>query len=144
MLDESCDLWRAWLATYGLPTDRYTYDVHVGTGISPDPTLTKVMADFAIQITKKRIDVVVDRIDEILIIEVAPRAGLICIAQLVAYPILYTHTFSTSKPVRPLLVTSKLLTDVEMLLRVMALDWITLEPLPKPASSPTTGQSATP
>lgn len=134
MLDPDVPVWRWWLKKYGIPTDIYHYDVHVGEGINPDPRLTETMREWAINITKKRIDVVVHRGTEILIVEVTRRAGLKAIAQLTAYPILYKATFNPTKSLKPLLVAVDLLLDTEMLLRVLGIDYIVapLKDLPSP------------
>jgi len=138
MLDPDCDVWRAWLEQFALPTDTFHYDVKVGEGMNPDPRMTQVLQDWAINITKKRIDVVVHRETEILIVEVTTSAGLRCIAQVVAYPILYDATFAPTKPIRAVLVAERLLLDTEMLLKILQVQYYLLKPIKKPSPEPTT------
>lgn len=141
MLDPDCDIWRAWLQEYALPTDKFQYDVKVGEGMNPDPRMTETIQQWAINITKKRIDVVVHRENEILIVEVTRRAGLRCIAQVVAYPILYCATFNPQKDIKAILVAEHLLLDTEMLLKILQVPYYLLKPLQKDTAKPVTDLS---
>jgi len=123
MLREDEEVWETWLALNKKPTGVYQYDVKVGQGITPDPRMSEVMQQWAIGVTKKRIDVVEETDFGIRIIEVKVAAGLTAIAQLVAYPILYEATFHPAVPVAPCLIASKLLLDVEMLLKVLGIEY---------------------
>lgn len=138
MLDHDCVIWRRWLEQFAVPTDTMHYDVKVGQGMNPDPRMTQTIQNWAINITKKRIDVVVHRETEILIVEVTTRAGLRCIAQLVAYPILYNATFNPTQPIRPYLVAEKLLLDTEMLLKFLEIEYCLIEPPKEATDSPAT------
>ena len=128
MLQSDVPVWDSWLDAFGNPEWTYQYDVRVGQGATPDPRLSAIMKQWAIDLSKKRIDVVIHKPDEIVIVEVKTRAGLAAIAQIVAYPLLYKAQFNPRLPIRPLLVCSKLLLDVEMLLKLLNVSYDVMDP----------------
>jgi len=141
MLDSDVPVWERWTQAHGDPSWTYRYDVRVGQGITPDPRLSQVMSKWAIDITKKRIDCVVHKPGEILIIEVKTRAGLNSIAQVVSYPLLYQAQYNPTLPLRPILIAEKLLLDVEMLLRLLDVTYYVLPPDNPTSHNPTTPRS---
>lgn len=144
MLDEDVPVWERWMRENGKPDWTYQYDVRVGQGAIPNPRLSKVMQMWHINVTKKRIDVVVHKPNEILIVEVKTLAGLTSIAQVVAYPLLYKAEFNPTLPLVPHLIAEKFCLDVEMLLTILKIDFTLLPPPHTIHSSPVTGLSPTP
>jgi len=78
---------------------RIDYDIRVGKGYVPDYIKEENIRRMAEAITKLRIDAVIERVDEIWIIEIKEKASLSAVGQLITYSNYYTKEFKPMKPV---------------------------------------------
>lgn len=105
-------IWEAWLEDHKSDFDRFNYDVRVGESIIPPPHLDANLADMAVSLAKKRIDVVGYKGNDPTVIEIKPYAGLTTLGQLLAYPVLYRWEFPGMPPPKVLLITPRLMPDM--------------------------------
>ena len=99
------------------------FDVRVGDGRPAPPGSTREIAKMALDLSKRRIDVVAYFKTHIAVVEITRFAGLKAIGQLMAYPTLYRQAFSPGLEVRPLLVCEQLDTDIKPVLQDNHLDF---------------------
>ena len=105
---------------------RIEYDVQVGVGRPTTFDLSEAMQKMALDISRRRIDIVVHFPTMIYTVEVTRRAGLKAIGQLIAYPVLYKQTFTPTKKVVPLLVAAELGDDILPVLTEHKIQYILL------------------
>jgi hypothetical protein len=111
-------IWQKFLDLNPGRFDTYEYDVRVGEGITPPPNLDANIADMAVSLAKKRIDVIGVKDSIPTIIEIKDYAGLTAVGQLVSYPLLFSREFPEAPTPGILLITRRLLPDV-----AYVLDW---------------------
>ncbi len=116
-------IWEAWLISHREDYDRFVYDVRVGESIIPPPDVDANIADMAVSLAKKRIDVVAYKADQPTVIEIKLYAGLTAIGQLVTYPILFALEFPEVPKPRVLLVAARMLPDVATILDVFQIPY---------------------
>jgi len=87
-------------------------DVRVGEGRPAPPETPPNLRQMALDLSKRRIDVVAGFSNYIAIVEVTGIAGFTAIGQLLVYPPLYRQTFSPGLDVIPLLVCAEIQPDV--------------------------------
>ena len=112
LLTPDVPVWERWLQTH---RDQYLsieYDVRVGDGRDPGPDFDPKMRSMALDLSKRRIDAVLESDSEIITVEITTQAGLTALGQCIAYPILYRLTYMPEKPVRPLLVCAEIEPDL--------------------------------
>lgn len=73
--DLSADLWRKFLALYADRFDSFEYNVRVGRGLDPGPSVSEEMRRMWFAVTTKRIDVVAERENQTWVIEIEDRPG---------------------------------------------------------------------
>jgi hypothetical protein len=122
-------IWEGFLSLHSSEYDRFEYDVRVGESITPPPDVDANIADMAVSLAKKRIDAVGWQGDNPTIIEIKSYAGLTAIGQLMTYPLLYTKEFPDHKPPGVLLVTMRLLPDIEFTLNTYSIPYMVLKPV---------------
>ena len=101
------------------------YDVKVGEGRDYSDLPKDVYSEDLKYLSKKRIDVVALRDNEIHVIEVKPSAGLSAIGQALGLANLYRVESPADKRIVPVIITDQLLPDMEALCLKMGV-WLLL------------------
>lgn len=112
MLPQEVIRWDRYLELYGMPEGEVNYDVHLGEGAPVDPSWPDWMAGMVKMLSTHRVDVIVERADEVLIIEVKYIAGMGALGQLLGYEALWLRERGTDRQVRLLLVCERLEADM--------------------------------
>lgn len=129
LLQPDIDLWIRYLELHEDKYNNFDYDVRIGEGRDVGDIHPETIRKMAIGLSQRRIDVIGYKDDEIEIIEITLSAGLKCIGQLETYPILYKQTYRPVLPVTTLLLTEKIESDIEPILKERGFKYIVL---PKP------------
>lgn len=82
---EAAGLWRKFLGLYQDQFQSFTYNVRVGRGLDPGPSVSEEIRRMWYAVTSKRIDVVAERLNQTWVLEVEPRPGLRTYGQIHAY-----------------------------------------------------------
>jgi hypothetical protein len=108
-------IWRKFIEQNPSEYSTVEYDVRVGEGrdYSEHPN-DEYKADM-IHLSKKRIDVIGFKLDEVHIIELKPKASLSAIGQVLCLKELYKRQNKTSLKIKPVIITDELLPDVPSL-----------------------------
>lgn len=101
-----------WIDLHQHEINSIDFDVRVGEGRPAPPETPPNLRTMALDLSKRRIDVVAYFPTWIAIIEVTRIAGFTALGQLMIYPTLYKQTFSPGLDVIPLLVCEELMPDV--------------------------------
>lgn len=112
MLPAEVRRWDAFLDRYGMPEGAVSYDVHLGEGAAIDPSWPAWMAGMVRALSTHRVDVIVERPDEVVIVEVKGIAGMGAVGQLVGYEALWVKERGVGRPVRLLLVCERMEADM--------------------------------
>ena len=112
MLPAEVRRWDAFLERYGMPEGAVSYDVHLGEGAPIDPDWPEWMAAMVKVLSTHRVDVVIERPDEVVIIEVKGIAGMGAVGQLMGYEALWVKERGVDRPVRLLLVCEQVEADM--------------------------------
>jgi len=112
MLPAEVRRWDAFIEEHGLPVGVVSYDVHLGDGVEIDPSWPAWMASMVRTLSTHRVDVVVERPDEVVIVEVKGIAGMGAVGQLLGYEALWLRDRGTDRPVRLLLVCERVEADM--------------------------------
>lgn len=113
---EDIGIWERFLDSYAGAYRAFDYDVRVGEGEEPLPTLEPKYRAMAKALTQKRIDAVGYRDNEIWIFEVKPRAALSALGQIISYTELYILTFNPTETIVPAVVCEMVDRDVKPLM----------------------------
>lgn len=113
MLPAEVRRWDAFLEQYGMPEGKVSYDVHLGEGAEVDPSWSPWMISMVKTLSTHRVDVVVERPDEVVIVEIKGIAGMGAVGQLVGYEALWMKERGTDRPVRLLLVCERCEADMK-------------------------------
>ena len=113
MLPEETKIWDAYLEREGLPEGKISYDVHLGAGVAPDPAWPAWMAKMVWSLSTHRLDVVVERPDEVLIVELKIVAGMGAVGQLLGYEALWLKDRGVARPVRLVCICDRIEADME-------------------------------
>lgn len=122
MLPAEVRRWDAFLERFGLPEGRVSYDVHLGDGAEVDSGWPVWMASMVKILSTHRVDVVIERPDEVVIVEVKGIAGMGAVGQLVGYEALWVKEHGVDRPVRLLLVCERAEADMKAVF-----DWYEIE-----------------
>lgn len=112
MLPAEARRWDVFLAQHGMPVGEVSYDVHLGEGAPIDPDWPGWMAGMVKTLSTHRVDVVIERPDEVVIVEVKGVAGMGAVGQLVGYEALWLKERGLDRPVRLLLVCERVEADM--------------------------------
>lgn len=112
MLPAETRRWDMFIEKHGLPVGVVSYDVHLGDGAEIDPAWPGWMASMVRSLSTHRVDVVVERRDEVIIVEVKGIAGMGAVGQLLGYEALWLRDRGTDRPVRLLLVCERVEADM--------------------------------
>jgi hypothetical protein len=113
LLPEEVRIWEKFLPQSPWTILQATYDLHLGAGAEIDPSWPAWLVAQARAVTRKRVDVVVETPDEIVIIEIKPRAGMAALGQVLTYKHLYEAEFAPAKPVRAVVLAERKEPDVD-------------------------------
>jgi len=114
-------LWSKFLDKYPDLNYTYEYDVRVGKGVVLPDTSPEWLRKSALDLSRKRIDVVGQSRNKIAIFEVRVRAKANVLGDLISYKYLYVTSFTPIKPVVPVLVTDSVDADLLISLRELKL-----------------------
>lgn len=126
MLPDDVPVARRWMQRVSRQAERFEFDVQVGEGRPAQDSLAPVYQKMALDLSRRRIDVVAHFRDHIVLAEVTRRAGIKAVGQLIVYPVLYEKTWHPIKPVKALLVAEELSSDIETVLQSKGIDFILL------------------
>lgn len=122
MLPAETRRWDLFLAQHGMPEGEVSYDVHLGEGAPIDPSWPGWMAGMVKTLSTHRVDVVIERPDEVVIVEVKGVAGMGAVGQLVGYEALWMKERGVDRAVRLLLVCERVEADM-----LSVFDWYGIE-----------------
>lgn len=109
--------WDVFLERFGPPEGKVSYDVHLGDGAEIDPEWPPWMASMVRTLSTHRVDVVIERENEVVIVEVKGIAGMGAVGQLVGYEALWVGQFGLDRPVHLLLVCERVEADMRQVFR---------------------------
>ncbi len=105
-------IWARYLASTTEEFLSLVYDLHLGEGAPVDPALSLGTQAIVAAVSRKRLDVVGETLDSIIIFEVKPRAGMGALGQLLSYRELLLREHRPSKPVRLVVVCERVEPDM--------------------------------
>lgn len=85
MSREDTQIWERYIAQHPKIFTQAAYDVKVGEGQTPPPTLKEPYVKMVADLSKKRIDVLATDGHQLYIIEVKPHAALSAVGQIILY-----------------------------------------------------------
>jgi len=141
LLPIDAEVWRAHHLTLGDKYYQIDYDVRVGQGRDPGEAFSVKIRNMALALSCRRVDVVGHSATSIDIIEVTHSAGLKALGQLIAYPILYSQTYPTTRAIRPILVAGEIQTDILPVLIRLRIEYYIYPPPYKPSEPRPTPQT---
>lgn len=131
MLPREVQIWDAFLDQFGLPDGEVDYDVHLGEGAPVDPAWPVWMFAMVRSLSTHRVDVVVERPDEVVIVELKGRAGMGAVGQLLGYEALWLQQEGTDRPVRLLLVCESMEEDMRVVFAFYEIEVVVLGEVPR-------------
>ena len=105
-------IWGRYLAGTSEEFLSLVYDLHLGDGAPVDPSWSSGTAAIVAAVSRKRVDVVGETADSIIMFEVKPRAGMGAMGQLLNYRALYLRERRPTKPLRMMVVCERVEPDV--------------------------------
>ena len=114
-------LWSKFMDKFPDLYPQYEYDVRVGKGVVLPEGSPPWLRKSALDLSRKRIDVVAHGKRTIAVIEVRVRAKANVLGDLIAYKYLYVTSRNPIKPVVPILVTDSVDADLLIALRELNL-----------------------
>lgn len=126
MLPAEVRRWDAFLEQHGMPVGDVFYDVHLGDGAPVDPSWPAWMASMVRTLSTHRVDVVIERPSEVVIVEVKGIAGMSAVGQLLGYEALWLKDRGLDRPVRLLLVCERVEADMLAVFRFYEIEVIEL------------------
>jgi len=116
MMPLDVEVWERFLDQYASLFLGFAYDVHVGTGMNPDPEWLPSIQRDAKRLTQYRIDVLAQTTQGLFVIEVKPRPAIGVLGQVLGYMTLFKADFNPSAAVYGAVVAQTIETDLRMLL----------------------------
>lgn len=113
LLPHDIQVWERFLQQHRADYTHFDYDVRVGQGRDPGPSISAKYRQLGIELSQRRIDAIGHTATHLDIIEITTRAGIHAIGQLVTYPTLYLESYHPTLPLRQCLVCSELAPDVD-------------------------------
>lgn len=131
MRPREIQIWDAFIEQYGLPDGVIDYDVHLGDGVPADPAWPDWMVKMVKALSTHRLDVVVERADEVIIIEIKSVAGMSAVGQLVGYEALWLSEFGTDRPVHLVCVCEQTEADMRAVFAFYEIEVVELGAVPR-------------
>jgi hypothetical protein len=116
LLPEDAKLWNDYLEQFSPPHTTFMYDVAVGPGRDPGDSFDDPIRKMALQLSKRRIDVVGILPDGVEIFELTQSAGLKAAGQAIVYPHLLKVTWNLSVPVTTTIICRSCQDDIQPVL----------------------------
>lgn len=118
LLPEDAQLWNDYQELYKPDHCTFMYDVAVGPGRDPGDTFDDNIRQMALQLSKRRLDVVGIRPDSVEIFELTQSAGLKAAGQAIVYPHWLIATWEITTPVTTTIICRNCQPDiVDVLIR---------------------------
>ena len=116
MLKSDSEIWDRFLQKYPDYFDMVDYDIHIGQGVTPDPSWDPNIASMATALTQRRIDVL--GVSGLLwyIVEVKKDPGVSAVGQLIGYRVLYKAQYPARPTPRLLLISDQVDDDLAVIL----------------------------
>lgn len=133
LLPASSELIASFLQANPTKYTQVDFDIKVGQGSDPGDQFEDAIRIMAVQLSQRRIDCIGFTADRIDIIEVTPQAGLTCLGQMIAYPMLYAQTFQPTLPVNAVLIAHEFAPDIQVIFDALDLEYH-LIPKPEPVT----------
>ena len=115
MMPEDRAIWERFIKANPSAYDTCEYDVKVGSPPVFDTVVNQDTGGDAINLYKKKIDVVAYKNGRIDIIELKPRADMRTLGQVRGYGNLYKREFNPPEGINLVVITNELLTDMDHL-----------------------------
>ena len=131
MLPREEVIWDAYIARHGLPEGLVDYDVHLGEGAPLDESWPAWMKSMVKSLSTHRLDVVVIRPLEVVIVEIKSVAGMSAVGQLLGYEALWLQEYGTEKPVTLVCVCERAESDMQTVFQFYEVTLIELGELPR-------------
>jgi hypothetical protein len=113
LLAEDTLLWERFITSNPTYFDFVDYDIHVGRGMTIDPSWEPNIQKMATELSQFRIDAVGWKAETPTIIEIKPRASSKAIGQVLVYATLFESTFPKETPPKRLIITDWQHDDIE-------------------------------
>jgi hypothetical protein len=130
---DSRNLWVQWLKLYQSEFESFTYNVRLGKGLDPGPSVSDTTRAQWRALTSKRADVVAERPGQTWLIEVEPRVTARTVGQIVVY----AHLLPQYWPVRTSLISAvvcqRLGYDMGSVLKRQNVMWFKFPPAGEPS-----------
>lgn len=108
--------------------DAFLYDVTVGPGRDPGDNFPESIRRMALQLSKRRIDVVGVAADSVEIFELTQSAGLKAAGQAIVYPHLLLVTWELTIPVTTTIICRQVQDDIEPVLQSYGVRLVIIPP----------------
>ena len=119
-------VWDAFIRIFHPFFQGFTYDHHVGQGLSPDKDAPYPLQRMWTHLTQKRIDVLGFRSNSLWVIEVKDRPTVAAIGQVIGYTILLAKQLDPCPPLIPCIVSSIIEPDIETCCRDLHINFYDL------------------
>ena len=93
------EVWERFLDQYASLFVGFAYDVHVGSGVNPDPEWSPSIRRDAHRLTQYRIDALGQATQGLFVIEVKPRPAIGILGQVLGYMTLFKADYKPPGPV---------------------------------------------
>lgn len=110
------EVWERFIDSFASLFLGFAYDVHVGTGMNPDPEWLPSMRRDAKRLTQYRVDVLAQATNGLFIIEVKPRPAIGVLGQVLGYLSLFKADYNPSAAVYGAVVAQIIEPDLRTLL----------------------------
>ena len=112
---EDVRIWDKFIETHPDYFQMVAYDVKVGKGREyPESEMPEVKEDL-VYLSKKRIDVVGFKGEDVFVIEIKPKANLSAVGQAFGLAELYRDEFGSGRRIVPVIITDEKIPDMEAL-----------------------------
>jgi len=105
---------KSWLRLHEAEYDRFDYNIRIGTGFDPGPTVSDSMRQMAIANSQKRIDAAAFKGNEVTLIEVKDRVGFSAIGQLIGYMHMWQADHPNDPAPKLILVANRTQADISL------------------------------
>ncbi len=119
MMPYDVAIWERFIEQFPDAYDHVQYDVKVGTPPEFDTVVHEPTMGDAINLYKKKIDVIGYKGDQIDIIELKPNAGSSALGQVIGYGVLYTKEFNPPTTPKLVVITDTPKTDLGLMAHAM-------------------------
>ena len=130
LLPEDAQLWNDYIEQFSPPHTTFMYDVPVGPGRDPGDSFEDPIRKMALQLSKRRIDVVGILPDGVEIFELTQSAGLKSAGQAIVYPYWLAVTWELTIPVTTTIICRSCQPDILPVLKASNIRLVTIPARP--------------